>query len=402
MRRRGRFIVPSPRRSIAIAMTFARIAALVALLGAFASAALADEFLVGSNLPLSGGQARWGQEVADGLRLAADAFNRSNAKHKIKLAIVDDEGNAAKAGAAAEKLIADGAVALYGGFPTPAVVGAGNAATKAGIVYMSSGYGGTKADLKDFFQINAISGYQKAMAGTMLAMGLKSVSLVHNTKEGSAYVATTTAKALADRGVKVTMHPYDSAITDFKPIVNKIKLQDRPDAIAMVGYENEYIGMLRAAKVLKPDVKAIVCAYGLATPKMLADFPAELQNVYGTTMLPFPPEFGTGEGKAFAAAFKEAYKKEPDYLAQFGYVSGQVLFDAIARAADAGTIKKGGVAAELRKTDRDSLVGRVAFDETGFDPHFVLRMGQVQGDKIAVVWPPEHATGKMRFPALPW
>lgn len=376
--------------------------AVVLGLAALAPAVMADEFVVGSNLPLTGAQARWGQEVAEGLKLAAEAFNRGNAKHKIKLVVMDDEGNAAKASAAAEKMISDGAVALYGGFPTPAVVGAANVATKAGLVYMSSGYGGTKADFKNFFQINAISGYQRAMAGTILEMGAKSVSLIHNTKEGSAYVAATAAKALTDKGVKVMLHPYDSAITDFKPVINKIKLQDRPDVIAMVGYENEYIGMLRAAKVLKPEVKAIVCAYGLATPKMLADFPAELQNVYGTTMLPFPSEFTTKEGKEFADAFKKASNKDPDYLAQFGYVSGQVLFEAIARAANAGTIAKGGVAAEMRKTDRETLTGRVTFDDTGFNPNFVLRMGQIQGNKIPLVWPKEVATAKMNFPGLPW
>jgi branched-chain amino acid transport system substrate-binding protein len=381
-----------------------KLARTVAILGlaACASNVMADEFMVGSNLPLTGPQARWGQEVAEGIKLAAESFNRSNAKHKIKLVVMDDEGNAAKASAAAEKMISDGAVALYGGFPTPAVVGAANAATKAGLVYMSSGYGGTKADFKNFFQINAISGYQRAMAGTIVEMGAKTVSLIHNTKEGSAYVAATAAKALTDSGVKVTMHPYDSAITDFKPVINKIKLQDRPDVIAMVGYENEYIGMLRAAKVLKPEVKAIVCAYGLATPKMLADFPAELQNVYGTTMLSYPSEFTTKDGKVFAEAFKKSFNKEPDYLAQFGYVSGQVLFEAIARAANAGTVSKGGVAAEMRKTDRQTLTGRVTFDESGFNPHFVLRMGQIQGNKIPLVWPKEAATGKMNFPGLPW
>lgn len=381
-----------------------KLARTVAILGfaACASNVMADEFMVGSNLPLTGPQARWGQEVAEGIKLAAESFNRSNAKHKIKLVVMDDEGNAAKASAAAEKMISDGAVALYGGFPTPAVVGAANAATKAGLVYMSSGYGGTKADFKNFFQINAISGYQRAMAGTIVEMGAKTVSLIHNTKEGSAYVAATAAKALTDSGVKVTMHPYDSAITDFKPVINKIKLQDRPDVIAMVGYENEYIGMLRAAKVLKPEVKAIVCAYGLATPKMLADFPAELQNVYGTTMLSYPSEFTTKDGKEFAEAFKKSFNKEPDYLAQFGYVSGQVLFEAIARAANAGTVSKGGVAAEMRKTDRQTLTGRVTFDESGFNPHFVLRMGQIQGNKIPLVWPKEAATGKMNFPGLPW
>ena len=43
--------------------------------------------------------------------------------------------------------------------------------------------------------------------------------------------------------------------------------------IAMIGYENDYVGILRAAKVLKPDVKAMVGVWSLATSKMQDDFP---------------------------------------------------------------------------------------------------------------------------------
>ena len=47
----------------------------------------------------------------------------------------------------------------------------------------------------------------------------------------------------------------------------------RPDVILMAGYENDYVGILRAARVLKPAVKAMVGVWSLATPKMAAEFP---------------------------------------------------------------------------------------------------------------------------------
>jgi branched-chain amino acid transport system substrate-binding protein len=82
----------------------------------------------------------------------------------------------------------------------------------------------------------------------------------------------------------VTAHAFDPAISDFKPIINKIKLQDKPEVIAMIGYENDYVGILRAARVLKPAVKAMVGVWSLATPKMAADFPDLVPNVYGTAV----------------------------------------------------------------------------------------------------------------------
>ena len=72
------------------------------------------------------------------------------------------------------------------------------------------------------------------------------------------------------------------------------------------------------------------------------------------------------------------------------------------RAADKGTIKKGGVAEEMRKTDRDTLIGRVQFAANGDNQNLVHRMAQHQDKKVVIVWPKEHATGKLNYPAVPW
>jgi branched-chain amino acid transport system substrate-binding protein len=56
----------------------------------------------------------------------------------------------------------------------------------------------------------------------------------------------------------------------------------------------------------------------------------------------------------------------------------------------------------MRRTDRDTLVGRVTFDAKGDNPHFLQRMGQHQNGRIVIVWPPEAATEKMNFPGVPW
>jgi branched-chain amino acid transport system substrate-binding protein len=382
--------------------------AMLALIGwmvSTAGLALAEEFVVGVEVPLSGSLARVGTGMSEGITVAAEVFNRKNTKHKIKLITVDDESSPAKAVAAVEKLASQGAIAIDGGYGSNNIGPASDAANKAGLVYVTSGgvdEALTQRGLKTFFRINNTAGYSKAMLGLLADMGVKSASIVYLTKEATADLAKDIEKALAAKGVKVTMHAFDPAITDFKPIINKIKLQDKPDVIVMSGYENDYVGVLRAAKVLKPDVKAIVGAWSLATSKMQDDFPDLMSNVYGTALLPFPAEFTTPDGKDFAEAYKKLYGKEPDYLGQFGYVQSQLLFDAIVRAFDAGTLKSGGIATELRKSNKDTLIGRVQFDDKGDNLNFSHRMGQHQGKQIAIVWPKEYANGKMTFPGVPW
>jgi branched-chain amino acid transport system substrate-binding protein len=369
------------------------------------SGAAAEELLVGVEIPLSGSLARVGMGMQEGIQVAADVFNKTNGKHTIKLITVDDESAPAKAIAAVEKLASQNVLAITGGYGSNNISPASDAANKLGLVYITSG--GVDDSLvnsgrKTFFRINNTAGYQKALVGLLSDLNAKSVSIIYSTKEATHALASDVEKTLQAKGVKVVTHAFDPAITDFKPIINKVKLLDRSEVVAMVGYENDYVGILRAARVLKPDIKALVGVWSLATPKMALDFPELMANVYGTAVLPFPVTFTTADGKAFGDSYQKLFKKEPDYLGQFGYVQSMLLFEAIARAADKGTLKKNGVLEEMRKTDRETLIGRVQFDAKGDNPNFVQRMGQHQGKKIELVWPKSDATGKAVYPGVPW
>ncbi len=367
--------------------------------------AAAKEFLVGVEIPLTGSLARVGAGMNEGISVAVDIFNKTNGKHTIKTIVIDDESAPAKAIAAVEKLASQEVVAISGGYGSNNNAPPSRAANKLGFPLITSCRvvgrlvaGGEKK----FFRINNTVGYQKAMVGLIDALKVKSASIVYSTKEATANLAKDVEKELTTKGFKVGMHAFDPAITDFKPIINKIKLQDKPEVILMCGYENDYVGILRAAKVLKPKVKAMIGVWSLATAKMAADFPDLMPWVYGTALLPFPAEFKTADGKLFAETYQKLYNKEPDYLGQFGYVQSLLLFEAIARAADNDTLHKGGVAEELRKTDRETLVGRVQFNDKGDNINFVHRMGQHQNGKIGIVWPSEAANAKPNFPAVPW
>ncbi len=384
--------------------TVAKIGALLsaALIGASAGA---EEFKVGAHMPLTGTLARSGQGFNEGVQAAVEMFNRSNGKHKIKMVTIDDESAPAKAVAAVEKLASEGVTAIIGGYGSNIIGPASDASNRLGLTYITAGGVNddlTKRGYKTFFRINNTRGYELAVTNLLSEVKAQSVSIVYSTKEATSDLAKDIQKALAAKNVKVTMHAFDPAITDFKPIINKIKLQDKPDVLLMSGYENDYVGIIRAAKVLKPEIKSIVGVWSLATSKMAADFPDLMPNVIGTAMLPFPVEYKTPEGKQFAETYKKMFNKDVDYLAQFGYVKASLLFEAIARAADNGTLKKGGLPDELRKTNRDTLIGKVTFDANGDNPNFQHRMGQHQNGKIAIVSPSYQATGPIKYPGLPW
>ena len=375
-------------------------------LSILASVARAEEFVVGVHLPLTGSMARTGLGVQQGLTVAAELFNRNGGKYTIKLVTIDDETQPPKGIAAVEKLAAEGAVAITGGYGSPIVGPASEAADKAGLVYLTSGSADermSRRGFKGFFRINGNADvYPKALAQLITEQGLTSISLMYSTKKATTDLANDLTKLLGSK-VKVTLQAFDSATTDYKPLITKIKLQDKPDAIVMSAYESDYIGILRAAKVVKPAVKAMIGAWVLLSPKMVTEFPDLMNNVYGTASLTYPSSYTSAEGKSFHDAYRKLYNSDPDYTGHNGYMQGTLLFKAIARAADKGTLKqKNGLAEELRAVPVETLSGPLKFDEFGDNILFRESMGQFQNGKIQVVSPKERATAKMVFPAVPW
>lgn len=371
----------------------------------WATAASAEEFKVGSVISLTGANARGGSGMHDGIRTAVEIFNARHPDRTIRLVTIDDESNPAKAISGVEQLAGEGVLAVTGGATSDLVAPALTAAEKAGLVYVTSG--GTSEEFvaqprKRFFRINNTAGYVKAMTGLFDDMHVRSLAILYSTKKSTSEMARSVEEIMTARGVKVTAYPFDAALNDFKPLIARLKSQDKPDVVNVLGYENDYVGILRAAKVLKPDVKAVVGVWQIANAKMATDFPALVENVYGTEILPWPVEFHGEEGKAFEEAFKRLAGHAPDYLNEYGYVQSMVLFEAILRAQAAGTLKTGGLADELRKTDVETLIGHLRFDERGDNPDFVQHIGQHQGGKIVIVWPAKVASGTMRFPGTPW
>lgn len=366
----------------------------------------AANFVIGEHTPLSGKMARVGSGSHRGIVAGLYAMNEKyKGTHTFELKTIDDESSPAKAVGAVEKLASEGVLAFSGGYGSNIIGPASEAANKAGLPYIT--FGGVAEELSHrghpgFFRINSNEGYGKAVIGLVHDMGVKSVTVLYSNKEATSKMSEYVQEQLTKDGVTVSAHEYDSHTNDFKSLINKVKHADKPEVIIMVGYESEYVGILRAAKVLKPDVKAMVGFWALATGKMAEEFPDLMDNVYGTAMLPFPANFDSPKAKDFYTAYKANFEDEPSYLEQFGYVQTRLLLEAIISANDQGNLSSKGIADELRKTDVMTITGRVRFDANGDNPEFIQRMGQHQHGVIPLVWPQADATSDKIYPAVPW
>lgn len=199
-------------------------------------------FTIGAHMPLTGTLARSGQAFDEGMQVAVKMCNAISPKYQVKVEVIDDESTPAKAVSAVEKLASSGAVAIIGGYGSNIIGPASDASDKLGKTYITAGAVSdelTARGLKTFFRINNNAGYERGIATLLTGLKPNAVSIIASTKEAPALLASGLEKDLTAAGIKVTVHKFDPAITDFKPIINKIKLQDKPDIIMMSAYEND-------------------------------------------------------------------------------------------------------------------------------------------------------------------
>lgn len=364
------------------------------------------ELQIGAVISLTGQNARGGTGMHEGMQTAVKIYNDRQSKYRVRLSTVDDESAPAKVIAGIAQLSSQKVLAISGGATSDLVAPAASTANKVDMVYITSG--GTSEEFvqqgyRNFFRINNTFGYVKAMTGLFEQRGVKKLSVVYSTQKSTYELARDVAAVMREKGVEVKLHPFDPALRDFKPIVNKVKLLDKPDMINVLGYENDYIGFLRAARILKPNVEAIVGVWQIANAKMAGEFPDLVQHISGTEMLPYPVEFTDPEGILFEKTFKALFNnKSPDYLNEYGYVQMTLLIEAIERAAEKGDTSTKAISHEMRQTDRVTLTGRVVFEDNGDNPHFMPNIGQHQDGKVVLVFPDEAASGEMVLPGVPW
>jgi branched-chain amino acid transport system substrate-binding protein len=99
--------------------------------------------------------------------------------------------------------------------------------------------------------------------------------------------------------------------------------------------------------------------------------------------------------KELTAEYRKKYGRMPNSDSIHPFMAGQILEQAIEKA---GTLDKEKVTKVLHSEEFETVGGPVKYDKTGVNIHQKGAIAQVQDGKRVMVWPPELATAKMRFP----
>ena len=370
--------------------------------------ASAAEFVLGEHGALSGRYAKGGTSMHEGIAVAVKEFNRRKTGNTAKLITIDDQSDPAKAVAAVEELLSKGITTFVGGYGSNIVGPASELVIRAGGVYVTAG--GTSRQLTErgynrFFRLTSAEGYSGPWVSFLKEIKVKKVSILALKREATQLIARDIAERLRKGGIEVVVHDFDAGLEDFKPILNLVKLRDRSDAVVMSGYETDDLMLMRAAQVVRPDVKVIGGVIGWAYDEYVEKQGPLFRNTIGNGILPSPPRFDSEEGKRFLESYRETYNKPPDFAALWNYDVTMMTLDAMAKAQSAGRLDGETIAKFLRNDGkpRSALSTIIQFDEKGNNEAFSYRLVQHVENGLEVVWPRQDATtSKLTLPARSW
>jgi branched-chain amino acid transport system substrate-binding protein len=233
----------------------------------------------------------------------------------------------------------------------------------------------------------------------------KKIAIIHENDKFSTDVTTALEAYAKDKGYEIVLNEgYDTGITDFAPIINKIPA----DVDAVMGGGHFADGQQFAKALFDKGITAKFISLLVAPPEpTFAEIGDAALGIIGPSqwepLAAFTPDYGP-TGADFVSMYKEAYGEDPSYHAAGGFVAGLILQKGIETA---GSLDAEAVKTALDGVDMTTFFGHIKFD-TSAESHG-LQVGHsmvyVQWQKDAngalvkqVVWPAEGKTADAVYP----
>ncbi|MDF2570655.1 MAG: braC 3 [Sporomusa sp.] len=335
--------------SLAVALTM--LAGLVAGCGGSTTSKPADskDIKIGGNYEMTGGIANFGNQTANGIKLA---FKEANAAggvlgKQLTFIVADNKSEPAEAANAITKLITqDKVVAVLGPVSSSNVLATLQIAQDNKVPVLTATATNPKVTVDNgkvrpyAFRACFIDPFQGKVMADFASKSVKAKTAaiyIDNSSDYSKGLADVFEAAFIKAGGKVVAkESFLQKDTDFKATLTKIKATN-PEVIFIPAYYEEVGKIVKQAREL-----------GISIPLLGTDGwdDSKLVDIAGAAPLNngfFSNHYSSQDKDPNIVKFVEAYKKEygqePSALAALGYDSGIMIIDAIKRAGSADPAK---------------------------------------------------------------
>ncbi len=348
------------------------VLAAAAAVAGLASAQEEQVVKIGSVAPMSGPQAHYGRDNANGVLMAVEDLNKQNIviggkKIKFEVQVEDDAADPKQGTAVAQKLCDAKVAGVVGHLNSGTTIPASKVYHDCGIPHVTGAATNpdlTKPKYNTTYRIiandNALGAGLALYAADKLK--LKSVAIIDDRTAYGQGVADVFKKTAQSKGLKVVDSQYTTdKATDFMAILTSIKSK-KPDAIFYGGMDAQAGPMLRQLEQLGMTNVKFFGGDGICTQKIieLSGGAKTLNNVVcaegGASIAKMPG--GTEWKKRYDAKYPNQFQ----IYSPFTYDATFVLVDAMKRAksVDPKVYTK-----ELPKTNYKGVTATIAFEPNG-------------------------------------
>jgi branched-chain amino acid transport system substrate-binding protein len=323
-------------------------------------------YTIGFEGPLSGSNAQLGINEVNGVQLAVDQANAAgDLGFTVKLVKSDDQGDPAKAPAAAAKIIQNtNVMGVIGPSFSGATEAVGKNYGKAGITIVNPSASNGELQTLGFPTWHRIfpNDYAEGPAAAdWLAKHAKKVFVVNDLSAYGAGVAGAVAKQLKKDGIQVLTQGVDAKTTDYGPISQTI-VNSGAQAMFYGGYDAQ--GALFAKALSAAGYKGIAMA-GNGVKDSVFETGAGTAGIGWYFSCGCQDASVAPSAKQFTADYKAAFKTDPGTYSSEAYDATNILIDAIKKAAAAGTVTRAAVNDAVNQTDYTGITGHITFGPDG-------------------------------------
>ncbi len=379
------------------------VAAVGFLMVAGSAFAEVKPILIGTSVSLSGTYAASAKYGLEGYQLFVEQINKRGGLlgRPVKLVYYDDRSDANTGVQLYEKLItADKVDLIVGPYSSGVTSAVSTVAEKHKMVMLGPEAADAKIYMRGYkYNFQGQTQAARYMLGALAlakANGYKTLAMLAEDTAFPKAVSEEVAKVVSEYGVTIVFNQsYPKGAADFSAMLTKVK-QLNPDMVFANSYLPDAQGIVRQCREQGVNAKLFAVAVGAAEPEF-GNLGSTANYVFGATQ--WAANMKTKGNAQFVKAYKEMFKRAPDYHSAANYANLQVLEAAV---KSVGSLDQDKIAAAIAKADMDTVYGHFKVDARGIQAGFASALLQWQNGKQVVVWPDAVAQGKPILPTPPW
>lgn len=322
---------------------------------------------IGVPVPLSGGNAKMGDDISKAATLAVEEWNAKGGVlgRKLEIMAFDDACDAQQSVTAAHKLLDGGVVAVAGGYCSSAAIPASAVYHDAGVAFVADASSNPKLTDQGFENVFRVIGRDDQQgpyaAGFMMnALKAKRIAIIHDNTLYAKGLADATKAALDGKpGVQVV---FFDAVTpgekDFSAVLTKVKSLN-PDVTYYTGYYPEGGLIAKQFKDLGVSGK-FMAGDANNDPTFVSEAGPASEGVF-VTSTPLPQDQSTA--KAFIDRYKKRWNQDPGPYSALEYDAVNVVINAIKQSGS--TDHAALVKAIAATKNYQGATGAINFDKKG-------------------------------------